>query len=291
MPSKMSKMCTSCGASQINDPEIKQRNGGDSQMLPCCECTRVYHPVCLNFTPNMIISTKKYDWQCIECKSRIQANKQKKYQFLTFFQSLRMRYMRKFWKRCKSMMNFSSKITYKLAVVVWLIFKRSAIGSTSFEIQDLYQARFTIRSRLPILKSPILSFPHFFIQFLKGQAAVLRRLWSWLPHVLLETTDDRSARWWLALWAMYITIRRATSLNNKLNSSSPRNPIEHVIYVFETFDRLLLITQLNSYFQIKSAYNSVTIINIRGLIYVFYYTGVMQRSFGIFHKQNPSTLL
>ena len=27
------------------------------------------HPSCLKFTPNMIISTKKYGWQCIECKS------------------------------------------------------------------------------------------------------------------------------------------------------------------------------------------------------------------------------
>lgn len=27
------------------------------------------HPSCLQFTPNMIISVKKYPWQCIECKS------------------------------------------------------------------------------------------------------------------------------------------------------------------------------------------------------------------------------
>lgn len=29
----------------------------------------VGHPSCLQFTPNMIISVKKYPWQCIECKS------------------------------------------------------------------------------------------------------------------------------------------------------------------------------------------------------------------------------
>jgi len=27
------------------------------------------HPSCLQFTANMIISVKKYPWQCIECKS------------------------------------------------------------------------------------------------------------------------------------------------------------------------------------------------------------------------------
>ena len=35
------------------------------------KCTFVFagHPSCLQFTPNMIISVKKYPWQCIECKS------------------------------------------------------------------------------------------------------------------------------------------------------------------------------------------------------------------------------
>ncbi len=27
------------------------------------------HPTCLQFTANMIVSVKKYPWQCIECKS------------------------------------------------------------------------------------------------------------------------------------------------------------------------------------------------------------------------------
>ena len=27
------------------------------------------HPTCLQFTQNMIVSVKKYPWQCIECKS------------------------------------------------------------------------------------------------------------------------------------------------------------------------------------------------------------------------------
>ena len=27
------------------------------------------HPTCLQFTANMLISVKKYPWQCIECKT------------------------------------------------------------------------------------------------------------------------------------------------------------------------------------------------------------------------------
>ena len=27
------------------------------------------HPTCLQFTENMLISVKKYPWQCIECKT------------------------------------------------------------------------------------------------------------------------------------------------------------------------------------------------------------------------------
>lgn len=31
-------------------------------------CSILGHPTCLQFTANMIISVKKYRWQCIECK-------------------------------------------------------------------------------------------------------------------------------------------------------------------------------------------------------------------------------
>jgi hypothetical protein len=41
-----------------------------NQMVPCSECNRSFHPICLNFTPNMIVSVKKYKWQCIDCKSK-----------------------------------------------------------------------------------------------------------------------------------------------------------------------------------------------------------------------------
>ena len=50
-------------------------------LLSCYDCPNLWwvrrynillylgHPTCLQFTPNMKISVKKYPWQCIECKS------------------------------------------------------------------------------------------------------------------------------------------------------------------------------------------------------------------------------
>jgi hypothetical protein len=37
-------------------------------MLMQCFMPVAGHPSCLQFTPNMIISVRKYRWQCIECK-------------------------------------------------------------------------------------------------------------------------------------------------------------------------------------------------------------------------------
>jgi len=37
-------------------------------MLIQCFMPVAGHPSCLQFTPNMIISVRKYRWQCIECK-------------------------------------------------------------------------------------------------------------------------------------------------------------------------------------------------------------------------------
>uniref|UniRef100_A0A6G1S5X2 Zinc finger protein DPF3 n=1 Tax=Aceria tosichella TaxID=561515 RepID=A0A6G1S5X2_9ACAR len=37
--------------------------------LVSCECGRSGHPTCMNFTENILLSVKKYRWQCIECKS------------------------------------------------------------------------------------------------------------------------------------------------------------------------------------------------------------------------------
>merc|ERR1711936_52924 len=38
-------------------------------LVSCSDCGRSGHPTCLQFTDNMIVSVKKYPWQCIECKS------------------------------------------------------------------------------------------------------------------------------------------------------------------------------------------------------------------------------
>ncbi|ESP03156.1 hypothetical protein LOTGIDRAFT_148729, partial [Lottia gigantea] len=38
-------------------------------LVSCSDCGRSGHPSCLQFTDNMIVSVKKYPWQCIECKS------------------------------------------------------------------------------------------------------------------------------------------------------------------------------------------------------------------------------
>jgi len=47
----------------------KNKNSQPEELVNCSDCGRAGHPSCLNFTANMIISTKKYGWQCIECKS------------------------------------------------------------------------------------------------------------------------------------------------------------------------------------------------------------------------------
>lgn len=39
------------------------------ELVSCSDCGRSAHPTCLNFTSNIVLSVKKYNWQCIECKS------------------------------------------------------------------------------------------------------------------------------------------------------------------------------------------------------------------------------
>ncbi|XP_021346607.1 zinc finger protein DPF3-like isoform X2 [Mizuhopecten yessoensis] len=74
-----------CGANKSNiDDKISANNYcdfclGDSlenkksnrpeELVSCSDCGRSGHPTCLQFTVNMIVSVKKYPWQCIECKS------------------------------------------------------------------------------------------------------------------------------------------------------------------------------------------------------------------------------
>ena len=61
-----SKQATNCGV--CYDHEARVNNNGDLTFISCFECSKSFHPSCLNFTANMLQSVKKYNWQCIECK-------------------------------------------------------------------------------------------------------------------------------------------------------------------------------------------------------------------------------
>lgn len=47
----------------------KNADGKPEELVSCHDCGRSGHPSCLKFTKNMLVSTKRYGWQCIECKS------------------------------------------------------------------------------------------------------------------------------------------------------------------------------------------------------------------------------
>ncbi|KAK2169652.1 hypothetical protein LSH36_8g10018 [Paralvinella palmiformis] len=63
--SEVSKYCDFC----LGDATENKKTGQKEDLVSCADCGRSGHPSCLQFTPNMIISVKKYPWQCIECKS------------------------------------------------------------------------------------------------------------------------------------------------------------------------------------------------------------------------------
>lgn len=52
----------------LGDEKENKKSGEPEEMVSCSDCGRSGHPTCLQFTANMIISVKKYRWQCIECK-------------------------------------------------------------------------------------------------------------------------------------------------------------------------------------------------------------------------------
>ena len=60
------KKCFFCLTSEA-DTTVNVKN---EKFVNCSECTRSFHPVCLNFTTTMIESLRKYNWQCVECKSK-----------------------------------------------------------------------------------------------------------------------------------------------------------------------------------------------------------------------------
>lgn len=60
-----SDYCDFCLGDSINN----KKTGGPEELIGCSICGRAGHPTCLQFTKNMMLSVRKYPWQCIECKS------------------------------------------------------------------------------------------------------------------------------------------------------------------------------------------------------------------------------
>ncbi|XP_014285438.1 zinc finger protein ubi-d4 B isoform X1 [Halyomorpha halys] len=52
----------------LGDAVSNKKSGQPEELLSCSDCGRSGHPTCLQFTDNMIVSVRKYRWQCIECK-------------------------------------------------------------------------------------------------------------------------------------------------------------------------------------------------------------------------------
>lgn len=53
----------------LGDNGENKKTRQPEELVSCSDCGRSAHPSCLQFTPNMTVSVKKYRWQCIECKS------------------------------------------------------------------------------------------------------------------------------------------------------------------------------------------------------------------------------
>ncbi|XP_063241709.1 zinc finger protein ubi-d4 B-like isoform X2 [Bacillus rossius redtenbacheri] len=52
----------------LGDASENKKTGQPEELVSCSDCGRSGHPTCLQFTANMIVSVRKYRWQCIECK-------------------------------------------------------------------------------------------------------------------------------------------------------------------------------------------------------------------------------
>lgn len=52
----------------LGDARENKKTFEPEELVSCSDCGRSGHPTCLQFTTNMIISVRKYRWQCIECK-------------------------------------------------------------------------------------------------------------------------------------------------------------------------------------------------------------------------------
>ncbi|XP_073962811.1 LOW QUALITY PROTEIN: zinc finger protein ubi-d4-like [Choristoneura fumiferana] len=52
----------------LGDDRENKKTGTPEELVSCSDCGRSGHPTCLQFTKNMIVTVRKYRWQCIECK-------------------------------------------------------------------------------------------------------------------------------------------------------------------------------------------------------------------------------
>lgn len=53
----------------LGDVKENKKTHKPEELISCSDCGHSGHPTCLNFTATIILSVKKYKWQCIECKS------------------------------------------------------------------------------------------------------------------------------------------------------------------------------------------------------------------------------
>lgn len=63
-PAVPSPYCDFC----LGDQRENKKSGLGEELVSCSDCGRSGHPTCLQFTANMMVSVKRYRWQCIECK-------------------------------------------------------------------------------------------------------------------------------------------------------------------------------------------------------------------------------
>ncbi|GMR58798.1 hypothetical protein PMAYCL1PPCAC_28993, partial [Pristionchus mayeri] len=61
----ISDTCDFCDGTRLGNKKTKK----PEELVTCHDCGRSAHPSCLKFTENMRVSTSKFGWQCIECKS------------------------------------------------------------------------------------------------------------------------------------------------------------------------------------------------------------------------------
>ena len=62
---QLNKYCDFC----LGDADENKKTGEPEELVSCADCGRSGHPTCLQFTDIMTMNVKKYNWQCIECKS------------------------------------------------------------------------------------------------------------------------------------------------------------------------------------------------------------------------------